>query len=324
MQNTENELEKKNRAHYSLERKALIRAVYQICISPEDRARVLRVFNIKNRTQLYNLASRIGGTRPHTQSNNSAVGNDGYDSSRDYTRLYLRDDPETLLWQEDDDRVMRSHFGRTKIEDIALFLDRAETSVAYRARELKLRNIPKYYDVKKVAPWLGITVSSLFEMKEKIGLELFPCCDSRGRVQITLVSTTSLARCLLLGGLWKRLVDRYDADEIFIRDIIESMISLQNDRAAWEPNPWVSHGHTSLNPYSSACFGKFFNGGDNKMNGIDLDPRALSPEANVTSDHWRRNGHGTDRVEAEVVQLESSLNRFASDESIEIGSRKRP
>jgi hypothetical protein len=295
---------KSGRTHYSFEKKALIHAKYRTCKSSKDRERVVEEHNIGTIQKLYNLASRIDATRPHAGSTDDWAADDGYSPERDYARLYLRDDYEAIEWTEDDDRVMVDHFGKTRIEELGVFLSRSETAVAYRARVLGLRNIPKYYDIKKVAPWLGIRVSDLLQLK-RFGLEVFPCCDARGTVQITLVSTTSLARALLFRGLWKRLVDKFDADEIFIRDIIESIVDLQKGEAVWEPNPWVSHGHTSLNPYSSTCFGLFFDGHDSKMVGDDLDPRDLSPSVDVTSDYWRRGANGQDNSNQELVELES-------------------
>lgn len=295
--------EKTGRTHYSFEKKALIHAKYRTCKSTQDRERVVAEHDIGTIQKLYNLASRIDATRPHAGSTEDWAADYGYSAERDYTRLYLRDDPETLQWTADDDRVITEHFGKTKIEDIGVFLSRSESAVAYRARELGMRNIPKYYDIKKVAPWLGIRVADVIKL-EKFGLEVFPCCNSRGKVTIILVSTTSLARALLYAGIWKRLVDKFDADQFFIRDIVESVIALQRGQAVWEPNPWVSHGHTSLNPYSSTCFGLFFDGQDSKMVGDDLDPRDLHPQANVTSDYWRRGANGRDDSDQQLAALE--------------------
>jgi hypothetical protein len=170
-------------------------------------------------------------------------------------------------------------------------LNRTETAVAYRARQLGLRNIPKYYDLKKVAPWLGLSHRSVLLLAKR-GLEVHPCTDSNGRLCITLISTTSLARVLLKDRFWKLLADRYGADKFFIKDIVESVVALQKGEANWEPNCWVSHGHTCLNPFSEACFGLFFDGYDDKMAGYELDPRDLAPSANVGSDHWKRGMRG--------------------------------
>lgn len=282
-----------SRAQYTPETKARVHVCYPICKSPADRERLARDERIGSLQKLYNMASRIDATRAHAGSTEDWMAEDGYDATQDWSRLYLRDNPESLSWSEDDDRFLREHYGKTKIEEIGVFLNRSEAAVAYRVRELGLRNVPKYYDIRKVAPWLGLKVSDVL-LLTKLGLEAFPCCDSSGQIRITLVSTTSLARTLLRGRLWKRLVDKYDADEFFIRDVIESIVALQKGEAVWEPSPWVSHGRVSLNPYSETCFGLFYDGFDEKMAGDDLDPRDLHPDAQVTSDHWRRGENGAD------------------------------
>jgi hypothetical protein len=84
------------------------------------------------------------------------------------------------------------------------------------------------------------------------------------------------------------LVDNYAADKFFIMDIGESVVAMMKNKANWEPNCWVSHGHTCLNPFSETCFSWFYDGYDDKMAGCDLDPRDLAPSANVASDHWKR------------------------------------
>lgn len=320
--NTETGKQKKaTRAQYRPAKKAAVALRYPLCRTPEDRDRLADELGIESRQKIYNLASRLEATRPHANSQQELTSDVGYDATKDTTRLFLRDDPENLVWTEDDDRYLREHFGRTFIEEIGVFLNRSETAVAYRARQLGLRNVPKYYDVRKVAPWLGLSLQDFF-LLERLGLEIFPCTDRHGRIKVTLVSTTSLARVLLRGRLWKRLVDKRDADLIFIRDVLESIAELQKGKAIWEPNPWVSHGHTCLNPFSETCFGWFYNGNDDKMAGEDLDPRDLHPSANVTSDDWRRGAHGRDRSEEEVRELvpEFERHREELEEEIAISS----
>lgn len=288
--------EKPSRTQYSEEVKAIVKAKYHLCRTPDDRRALARECGIGSLQKLYNLASRLNATRPHSGSSadweHSA--DEGYDATQDRSRLELRDDPRTLVWTSDDDRYLREHFGRTFIENIAFYLNRTETAVAYRARQLGLRNIPKYYDLKKVAPWLGLTYRSVLLLTKR-GLEIHPCTDRNGKLQVTLISTTSLARVLLKQRLWKLLVDRYDADVFFIKDVIESVVALQKGEANWESSCWVSHGHTCLNPFSEVCFGLFYDGYDDEAGGraagYELDPRDLSPSANVASDHWRRGAY---------------------------------
>lgn len=301
-----------SRAQYSPAKKAAVAIFYPLTSTPEDRDRLVEMLDVESRQKMYNLASRIGATRPHANSQQELTSDTGYDPTLDMSRLFLRDDPEKLVWTKDDDRYLRRHFGRTFIEAIGVFLNRSETAVAYRARKLGLRNVPKYYDVRKVAPWLGLSLSDFF-LLTRFGLELFPCTDRNGKLKITLVSTTSLARVLVRRRLWKRLVDRRDADIIFIRDVLESIAELQKGEAIWEPNPWVSHGHTCLNPFSTACFGWLYNGNDPGMAGEDLDPRDLHPSANVTSDDWRRGAHGRDRSEDEVKELVPNFQAYVEE-----------
>ena len=300
-----------SRAQYSDEVKALVKAKYPLCKTPADRDRLAEEAGIGSRQKLYNLASRLLATRPHSGSEESVdwSPDSGYDASQDTSRLYLRDDPDDLQWSKDDTRYLREHFGRTFIEDIAFFLNRTETSVAYEARRLGLRNVPKYYDAAKVAPWLGISVENLWKL-QPLGLDLFPCVDRHGKLRITLLSTTSLARVLLRGKLWQRLVEKYDADRFFIRDVIESIITLQKEEAVWEPDPWVSHGHTCLNPFADLSFGWFYHGRERAMDGLEeLDPRDLAPSANVTGDNWRRGEHGSTDFERELDEI-SAVETF--------------
>ena len=305
-----------SRAQYTDEQKAAVSILYKLCRTPEDRDRVAADVGIGSRQKLYNLASRIDATRPHANSQQEITSDDGYNARLDTSRLFLRDDFTSVEWSEDDERYLREHFGRTFIEDVGVFLNRSETAVAYKARTMGLRNVPKYYDVAKVSKWLGLKLSELI-MLTKHGLELFPCVNPEGKVEITLVSTTSLARVLVWKRLWKMLLAKHDADEFFIRDVIESIAELQKGDALWEPNPWVSHGHTCLNPFAGICFGLFYNGYDSKMDKTDeLDPRDLAPWAKVTSDDWRRGAHGQDRSQEELTELAPSFREAVASEEL--------
>lgn len=185
----------------------------------------------------------------------------------------------------------------------------------YRARHLGLRNIPKYWDISKATAWLGLEIKDLLLLR-KTGLDMFPCTDRNGKVKIVLLSTTSLARVLLRGRLYKKLLnpDKYDADAFFIHDIIESIADLQKEEAVWEPNAWVSHGHTCLNPFADLSFGWFYDGHDKAMDGLeDLDPRDLSLRANVTSDDWLRGANGNDDSDEKLQEINLDMNRFQQE-----------
>lgn len=306
-----------SRAQYSEEQKALVLSKYNLCFSSDDRMTLAEEAEVESLQKLYNLSSRLGATRPHTGSGEEWTADtaDGYDVTQDYSRLYLREDFYNLQWTEKEDAFITEHFGRSFIEEIAFFLNHSETAISYRARKLGLRNIPKYWDIMKVAPWLGLEKNDLFLLR-KYGLEIFPCTDREGEVKIILVSTTSLARVLLRGRLYKRLLnpEKYAGDMFFIRDIIESVAELQKEEAVWEPNAWVSHGHTCLNPFADLSFGWFYDGHDKAMEGLDeLDPRDLSSKANVLSNSWRRGTNGKDNSEEEVKEIDLDLNQVSQE-----------
>jgi hypothetical protein len=302
-----------NRAQYSDDIKAVVKAKYPLCRTPADRDALAQECGIGSRQKLYNLASRLFATRPHANSAAEWVEDeDGYDATQDFSRLQLRDNPAILEWTTDNRRYLREHFGKTFIESIAFMLNRSETACAYEARRMGLRNVPKYYDMRKIGAWLGLSSRELL-LLSKHGLDIHPCTDRSGELAITLVSTTSLARVLIKDGFWKKLVDRRQADAYFIADIIESVVDLQKGIANWEPNCWVSHGHTCLNPFSDACFGWFYDGNDEKMAGADLDPRDLAPSANVSSDNWRRGTRALPQFEDEIEALAPELEIFEAE-----------
>jgi hypothetical protein len=308
-----------NRAQYDDRTKAIVRAKYPLCRTPADRDALARELGIDSRQKLYNLASRLLATRPHSGSAGELIEVEPvYDARTDLRRLYLRDKPEETVWTPDQDRYITEHFGRTHIESIGFYLNRSETAVAYRARHLRLRSIPKYYDLEKVAPWLGMTKREVLALLPKRGLKVHPCTDQRGRLRITLVSTPSLARVLLKDWFWKVLVDKRNADRFFIKDIVESMASMMRGEATWEFNCWVSHGHTSLNPFSDVCFGMFYTRPDEYMAGEDLTPEQLSPSANVASDDWRRSNRPV--VISDEADDDNDMYADADQASAELGS----
>jgi hypothetical protein len=305
-----------SRAQYSQETKERVYWRYPLLLSREDRLELAREEKIESLAKLYNLASRLEATRGHDL---------GEGPWSDPERLLLRIDPDTHVWLPKHDRYIRSAWRKLFIEQIAFRLDLPEIAVAYRARQLGLRAVCHYWDAKKVVAWLGISGRELLELASppagKHGLELYPQRNRRGEFAIMLASATSLARVLAQDGLWKRLVDERNADKFFMREILESSVALQlseelaalrerqnrgerltvselerieslerrldphGGEHALEPNPWVSHGHTALNPRSEGCFGLFFTGYDDKMEGFDIDPadveKSLRREANA-------------------------------------------
>lgn len=305
--------EKGGRAQYSEEQKALVLAKYNLCFSSEDRIALADEAEVESLQKLYNLSSRLGATRPHSSSSEEWTSDapEGYDATQDFARLYLRDDFPGR-WSSKEDAFIEEHFGKSFIEEIGFFLNRSETAVLYRSRKLGLRNIPKYWSAAKVAPWLGIGLKDLL-LLVRHGLEIFPCTDREGEVKIVLISTVSLARVLLRGRLYRKLLDpeKYRADEFFIRDVIESVVSLQKGEAVWEPNAWVSHGHTCLNPFADLSFGWFYDGYDKAMEGLEeLDPRDLSVKADVTSNDWLRGENGQDDSDDKLKEIDVDIKKF--------------
>lgn len=142
--------------------KELVGRKYRLCRSKSDRAALAEEATELLRSilgedtppitipKLYNLASRLGATRGHEEDVDTVI--PGYDAREDPMRLHLRDDPDTLEWSASDLKYLSDHWGNTHIEEIAYMLNRTETAVSYKARTLGLRNVPKMWDLRKVAP----------------------------------------------------------------------------------------------------------------------------------------------------------------------------
>lgn len=308
-----------SRAQYSDWTKQQVSWLYPLCLTRDDRIDLAEDLGIESLAKLYNLGSRLEATRGH----DTAVD----EPWSDVARLMLRDDPETIEWLPRHDRYITNAWRHLFIEQIAFRLGVSETAVAYRARQLGLRNVCAYWDAKKVIKWLGIDGRELVKLANrtdsKHSLELFPCCDSQGAYKIMLVSTMSLARVFAQDGFWKVLVDERGADRFFIKEVMEGAVAVQMTQemldlrkqldekgmassdldqlelletkvdasggiTTFEPNAWVSHGHTALNPRSSVCFGWFFDGSDEKMIGWADDPRELAPSRDTAGSSQRR------------------------------------
>jgi hypothetical protein len=214
--------------------KVLVMRKYPLCLTKEDRHMLRREAKIESLTKLYNFASRLVVTRGH--------GEPEYDPCTDVNRLLLRFDPSEWVWTKDMDRYIKNAWRRFEIENIAFFLNTSETAVLHRARHLGLRNVPKYWDVKKVSYWLGLTKEDLINLKTKgvagadgkaVTLDLKPCTDPEEEVRIWLVSTSSLARVLAKDNYYKVLIEKKGADEFFIKDILESAEALQITQLAY-------------------------------------------------------------------------------------------
>lgn len=309
----------KKKERYPEATRRLVERKYPLCLTKEDRHMLRREAQIESLTKLYNYASRVMVTRGH--------GEPEYNPCSDPNRLFVRIDPEEWTWTKDMDRYIRNAWRKFEIEKIAFFLNTSETAVAYRARHLGLRNVPKYWDARKVVYWLGLTKEDIMDLCTKgvagddgkaAVLDMKPCTDPNEVVRIRLISTSSLARVLHKNDFWKTLIETRDADEFFIRDILESVEGLQKTQRAyairalecpsaeekeelreiearlkviggeaqWEPSPWVSHGHTSMCPFYPETMGCFFDGYDKHM--VHVDPEDLHPSMRCASDNWRR------------------------------------
>lgn len=277
------------RTQYTKEKKQLVRDKYPLCKTLEDKEELAQELGMDSIHKLYNLASRLKVTRSYEEEGEEVTEEEPavrYDACDDRSRWLLREDPATTIFTPEDDRYIRRHFGSSPIEHIAYHRNHTETAIAWRARQLNVRKVAKYWPADKVAAWLGVSVPELFSL-HRFGLDIFPCCDIKGNLTITLVSTTSLARLFSHEQAFTLLQQR-DADKFFITEIQSSVRDIQTEQDTWEINRWVSHGHTCLNPFSGICFGLFYNGNDDKISGGNILPEDLSPAKNVASDHWLR------------------------------------
>lgn len=245
-----------------------VRDRYPHCRDIEDKKDLAASLNIGSVPQLYNLACRLGVTagenRPERDQARAAA--------LDPSRRFLREDPKQTVFSESDNGYLERHFGQVEVEVIAHFTGHTETAIAYQARKLGLRRAARHWDMVKVLDWLGIDGATL----KAWGVTPHHCCDRSGRVRIILLEAEEIARALVRGGCWQRLVAR-GADQFFIREVIESYLEIRQGKADWE-RTWVSHGHTCLNPFAGLSFGLFYSGDDPKMLGADLEPTELSRE----------------------------------------------
>jgi hypothetical protein len=285
-----------DRQSYEDWQRDLLRRKYHLCKNNKDRLRLFLEAGIPTMQRGYNLACREGCTRPHGKkvSKRAKEMLPPYSPRADALVHLRRDEPIGLDWPREDDEFIVEHWNCNYIEEIAVFINRAPTTVAYRARQLNLRKMPRYYDAQKVMTWLGISLAELRQLtlsvdpvSQQVKPELFPCTDRRGKIKIILVSTMALARGLARDFTARQLVAERGADAFFIKDVIEGVTEIADGKAEWESCHWVAYDHTSFNPFDLATFGLRYDGDDEKMSGRKLDPRALAPNQKVGSDTWR-------------------------------------
>lgn len=253
-----------NRTRYSSYVKDQVKKRYPLCRTTEDKQTLADELGIGSVPKLYNLASRLGATGRDEEGKRSTA--EAHDSSR----LGLREDPNTLKFSKASDRYLKAEFGRRTVEEIAYHLHHSETAILYRARHLGKRLPIKYWNASKVAAWLGISDETLHGRLTQEGVDVYPLADSSGRQVLELVSTTSLARWLSdkTNLRWAR---ENQADEFFIREILESVEDLAEEKTRFESCKYLSHGHVCQNPFTESSFGLFCS--NNERYNAGEDPR---------------------------------------------------
>jgi hypothetical protein len=192
--------------------------------------------------KLYNLASRLKVTQGHDQQERLAA-------ITDQDRLKERQDPTQTTFNGKDDRYIKSEHGRRTPDAIAFHLGHTETAALYRARQLGLRRPAKNWPALKVARWLDLSDAELRSLRSE-GIDIYRLHDRRGRLQLELVSTTSLWRWLENGGR-KKLKDR-NPDAFFLLELAETKELILADPTAWESCEYLSYGHICSNPYADS------------------------------------------------------------------------
>lgn len=234
---------KAQRARYSPYVKDQVRKRYPLCRTTADKQVLADELGIGSVSKLYNLASRLGAAGQEVEPGE-------HPEAHSSERLKERENPDQIKFTRQADRYLRSEFGRRTLEDISYHLHHSETAVLYRARHLKLRKSVKYWRVDKVARWFGMEEQD-FKALEEEGLDIHPLADMRGKVQLEVVSTSSLARWMALKKNIERL-RRQGADEFFIREIEETIEDLLSRKTEFESCKFLSHGHVCQNPYADS------------------------------------------------------------------------
>lgn len=180
-----------------------------------------------------------------------------------------------LVFSADDDRYLQRHFGRQPIDQIAEARGRTAPAMLYRARRLGLRRPVRYFDADDVARWLHLMPDEWSDL-ERAGVERYGLPDRRGAVRRQVVSATSLARWLMTGRRWIRLVRDRGADEHFCRDVIESASDVQQRESSWEGCKFLGPDHVCMNPFAGSSYGLFCTNNERHAAGED-------PKCNVRS-----------------------------------------
>ena len=277
----------KGRTRYSRWQKQQVKLHYPSCRTTKDKEELalrLGILDESGRSsvaKLYNLASRLKATQGHDQDERLAA-----ISSEE--RLRERQDPAQTHFSAKDDSYLISEFGRRRPDAIAFYRNHTETAISYRARHLKLRKPVKHWEMSKVARWLDMTEEELHDLRRE-GVDIFHLYDKKGRLQIELVSTTSLWRWLENGGR-EKLLER-DPDAFFLMELEETKVTVLADpdnQRVWESCDYLSHGHTCNNPFADS-YGLYCPNNDRYLAGEDtkcgarlIDLVDLQPESEST------------------------------------------
>ncbi|WP_217924691.1 hypothetical protein [Miltoncostaea oceani] len=276
------------RTQYTEDQKAIVRAKYPQCRTVADKERLAEEVGVTSVHKLYNLASRLGVTRSNDEWARrpdeiiEAAANDPILSPK---RLAARDPFFETSFDADSDDFLRRNFGRQTIEKIAFHLDKTVSAMLYRARHLGLRKPNKYWEGDQVSAWLCLDEEDWTALADQ-GLVRHQLTDRNGRVKMSVIATIAIARWLVRGNRWQRLVAERGADEFFCREIIESVADLQQRQTSWEPCSHLSASHTCQNSYAATSFSLFCADNDRYMAGCDpkcgvrqLRPEDLRPES---------------------------------------------
>lgn len=261
------------RTQYTDGQKQIVRTKYPQCRTLEDKEALAAEVGVSSVHKLYNLASRLGVTRTHDEwakRPDEVSDETGHDPITSPRRLQLREPFASTVFSATDDDFLRRNFGRQTIEQVAYHRDHTVSAMLYRARHLGLRRPAKTWNADQVAAWLGIDEGSWARLAEE-GLVRHELTDRQGRPKLRVVATIVLARWLVTGNRWQRLVSEQHADEFFCREILESVASLQQRTVSWEECAHLSAGHTCQNSFASTSFGLFCS--DNERYKAGCDPK---------------------------------------------------
>lgn len=253
---------RQQRARYSNYVKDQVRQRYPLCRTTADKEHLATELGIGSVAKLYNLASRLGATGKTGAELHSHV------IAHEEERLLVRENPDDTTFDTDADHYLRAEFGRRSTATIAFHLHHTETAVLYRARQLGLRLPVKYWDILKVAFWLGMEVAAFRQLAQE-GLDIYDFHDpDSGRLVKEVVSTTSLARWMAISGNAKRL-RAASADEFFIREIGESVRAIADRETEFERCKFLSHDHICMNTYTAVSCGLYCTNTDRQRAGED-------------------------------------------------------